>query len=662
MARIISPPLEALSTLRQPLTEGEQEVFDYLNDNLPVGWEIYIQPHMNGLRPDFVLLHEHAGIVVVEVKDWNLKAMEYEVEETLDGNAPILYSKKDGGRFAYNRHNPFNQANLYREEILNLYCPSFEKNPSEAMHLVSSLVIFTKATRQEVVDLFTPVLRHYGITEQIDSHRPFDHAAFAAADDLDSLHIIALHQHFSYTQKAGMGADIAADLRHWLVEPDVSKMQRRTLPLDARQKELVLTRNKDLHRKIKGPAGSGKSLVLAARAAQLCMEKKDVLLITFNITLLNYLEDLAVRWPEPGRSPVRKYLQKLNFHSWCKRIALEAGADMSYKEFWKKHFEAEEAQKKGGENTGTKNDLGALLDQQMAIFIDEIIARHSHKIERYDAILVDEGQDFNPTWWNCLRKLLMPGGEMLLVADESQDIYEKSGLWTEDSMKGCGLSPNWVQLEKSYRIPNGLVPILKDFADRFIPEKTVDLPKEHEELFPANLRWRQTTSNSLINACFEEIIEMAQIKLPNIVPFADVIIAVSSKALGIALLKKLAEHNIKTIHTFDAASDPEHGKAADGQQERRKKLFFYKGDARVKITTIHSLKGLESRSLILCLDSLNPAYSGKLLYTGLTRLKRSDEGSHLTVISSVAELIPHGRTWPEYKSDFSPTQTSEQTS
>ena len=65
MARVVSPPALELEKLRQPLTQGEQEVFDYFNDNLPEGWEIYIQPHMNGLRPDFVLLHERAGIVVV---------------------------------------------------------------------------------------------------------------------------------------------------------------------------------------------------------------------------------------------------------------------------------------------------------------------------------------------------------------------------------------------------------------------------------------------------------------------------------------------------------------------------------------------------------------------------------------------------------------------
>lgn len=42
---------------------------------------------------------------------------------------------------------------------------------------------------------------------------------------------------------------------------------------------------------------------------------------------------------------------------------------------------------------------------------------------RYDAILVDEGQDYRPLWWNTLRRFLQPGGEMILAADATQDVY-----------------------------------------------------------------------------------------------------------------------------------------------------------------------------------------------------------------------------------------------
>jgi superfamily I DNA/RNA helicase len=50
--------------------------------------------------------------------------------------------------------------------------------------------------------------------------------------------------------------------------------------------------------------------------------------------------------------------------------------------------------------------------------------------ERYDAVLVDEGQDFTLEWWQLLRDHVRKDatGEMLLVADPTQDIYGTAGV------------------------------------------------------------------------------------------------------------------------------------------------------------------------------------------------------------------------------------------
>jgi superfamily I DNA and RNA helicase len=66
-----------------------------------------------------------------------------------------------------------------------------------------------------------------------------------------------------------MTENLADDLRGWLVEPSFSSMQRTPLALDSNQRSLVETRTDIGYRRIKEPAGSGKSLVLAARAARL---------------------------------------------------------------------------------------------------------------------------------------------------------------------------------------------------------------------------------------------------------------------------------------------------------------------------------------------------------------------------------------------------------
>ena len=70
IARKISPPRTELSKLRPALTPGEWRVFELLDASLPIEWEIYVQPHLNGTRPDFIVLNPNAGIGVIEVKDW----------------------------------------------------------------------------------------------------------------------------------------------------------------------------------------------------------------------------------------------------------------------------------------------------------------------------------------------------------------------------------------------------------------------------------------------------------------------------------------------------------------------------------------------------------------------------------------------------------------
>jgi hypothetical protein len=94
MTRIIYPPLDEHAHLRQKLTDGEQAVLALFDQSLAPEWEIYIQPHLNGLRPDFVLLNPRVGIAVFEVKDWNLGAMRYFTETDTWGAS--LWAEKDG--------------------------------------------------------------------------------------------------------------------------------------------------------------------------------------------------------------------------------------------------------------------------------------------------------------------------------------------------------------------------------------------------------------------------------------------------------------------------------------------------------------------------------------------------------------------------------------
>ena len=64
------------------------------HQKLPAEWGIYVQPHLNGLRPDKVLLHPRVGVAVFEIKDWDLRAMRYYAKKgnyILDYKTPLTH-------------------------------------------------------------------------------------------------------------------------------------------------------------------------------------------------------------------------------------------------------------------------------------------------------------------------------------------------------------------------------------------------------------------------------------------------------------------------------------------------------------------------------------------------------------------------------------------
>ena len=96
-------------------------------------------------------------------------------------------------------------------------------------------------------------------------------------------------------------------------------------------------------------------------------------------------------------------------------------------------------------------------------------------LPKYDAVLVDEGQDYRLDWWQTLRKAVKPKGEMLLVADKTQNVYGTAESWTEKAMTGAGFSGPWKELRDSHRLPSNLTPILKAYSDDFLLPSGVDV-------------------------------------------------------------------------------------------------------------------------------------------------------------------------------------------
>lgn len=600
-------------------------LFDLLDRELDPAWEIYIQPHLNGLRPDFVLLNPSVGVCVIEVKDWNLDAMPYYIKEHQSG-LKELYAERDGRSFRVD--NPFTKIKRYKDAIFNVYCPRLQERFGYAA-IVGS-VVFPYASRHRLLQLQDAFL-----TAE-ERNKAVDWWPVGGSEELCEQGLTVILPILRRERHGLMTAALADDLRGWLVEPDFARAQRRPLELDRNQRALAETRTETGYRRIKGPAGSGKSLVLAARAAKLACDGKTVLIVTYNKTLWHYLRDLVARGSS-GKGWMDN-ITFVHFHEWCKDVCIEAGREDDYSRMM---MPIAEIQNLGLDPREEQRRLSPLLKPIMNEVLPNLArqAALSDETVKYDAILVDEGQDFLPLWWNALRGICQSNGEMLLVADATQDVYGTAKNWTEEAMTGAGFQGGrWAQLSVGYRLPPESLRLAREFADQFLPGETSDLPQIEQgtlELFPSTVRWIQCPEQDAMRHCVNAVLSMMRSTGKSKAANADITFLADDLDVGSEVVAELATYGVRAAHTF----------AREKKVQNRLKMAFYLGDARIKATTFHSFKGWESRLIVMHIRRAIGPEGLAAIYAALTRLKRSEYGSHLTVVCSAPELAELGAGW-----------------
>ena len=189
--------------------------------------------------------------------------------------------------------------------------------------------------------------------------------------------------------------------------------------LDAQQEQVARAPGEG-HHVVSGVAGSGKTTLILARARLLARHDPDrkVLVLCYNKALAAYLaaqlaEDEGLRNVE-----IR------HFHSWAARkTGLRKREDESFDDY---------------EGRVVETMLGA--------------ADHWTEADRYDAILIDEGHDFEPDWFRCATGLLRggSGGELLVAVDGAQSLYARGRAFTWKSV-GVNAVGRARRLSRCYR-------------------------------------------------------------------------------------------------------------------------------------------------------------------------------------------------------------------
>jgi len=144
---------------------------------------------------------------------------------------------------------------------------------------------------------------------------------------------------------------------------------------------------------IEGVAGSGKTMLAQAQAEKFADAGKTVLFICYNKNLAKWISDSIA-------DEYKSLITVKHFHGLCADWIRKAGMSFTpprqgANEFWQ--------------------------DEAADLLMDAI----DMVPEKYDAVIVDEGQDFYPNWWVPLEMINCAGdeGAMYIFYDPRQNLY-----------------------------------------------------------------------------------------------------------------------------------------------------------------------------------------------------------------------------------------------
>lgn len=142
---------------------------------------------------------------------------------------------------------------------------------------------------------------------------------------------------------------------------------------------------------ISGPAGCGKTMIAMEKARRLAEQGLRVQFLCFNRPLADHL------------GPIAEGFTVSTFHSFARRLIKSAGLP----------YENAKAQVEEAQFWNTK--VPELLLEALEAYPDA----------RWDALIVDEAQDFREDWWIPLSEMLVSNdkGQLFVFFDPNQDLY-----------------------------------------------------------------------------------------------------------------------------------------------------------------------------------------------------------------------------------------------
>ncbi|MBY0147779.1 nuclease-related domain-containing DEAD/DEAH box helicase [Neobacillus niacini] len=593
-------------TIRSSATTGERLFFRTLKTFLPDDYIVYYEPDIQGRRPDFVIIGPDLGIVVIEVKDYTKNTLlqinhdEWHIVTSSEEQTVVKSPMKQA------RDNMFHVVDTLKKDKSLIQLDG--KYKFQLKFPYGHGVVFTRLYSKDFVQegLYSVIEPNLCFTrDEIDPDKE-GFSEEVLMEKILNMFVVPFRLKESLSIE-----DINAIRYHLFPEVRISAEYKPPVPY---QDQLLLSlhdiKTMDLHqenlakqigdknRLIRGVAGSGKTIILASRAKMLSKQNPDwkILILCYNISLSNAIQQMIhhmLNEPEdlfdfdPNAVTVKnENIIVRNFHSWL------------------------------------KNDL-RIKEQQLPTIIEKL-ERKEAILPTYDAVLIDEGQDFEADWLRLVSLLINADTQsLLLVEDRAQTIYQRKRSYLEDT--GLSFRGRSKVLSINYRNTQQIVKFAWEFYRKhsMFKNKVVNRELEGEIIAPQSTK-RRGPEPGIVKAAnfFEEMRIVARsikkLHMEKKVPLEDVLIL----------------YRVKRTHKFPIIDIIQRSLRDEGlpyfwiTENDVSKRSYAKDDGKVKISTIDSSKGLDFRAVfIVNVDSMpfpleeNKEREVSLLYIGMTRAK-----------------------------------------
>lgn len=449
-------------------------------------------------------------------------------------------------------------------------------------------------------------------------------------------HTYALKRDKSSFSKNNLLETLVTELNHQLHHADYNHERRQPFILTNEQKKLASLSPGSI-RRWSGVAGSGKSIILAEKAAQASKSDKRVLVLSFNITLRHYLRDLCSH--QFGRGTYQGERKKLksnitisHFHDFLKLVLAEHQLDVVVDD---------------------ENENQDFVVNQMNTAAEFFKSNPIKPHLRFDYILIDEGQDFRAEWIRFLKNFFTHDGEFLIVYDKAQNIYGH-GVWIEDSeqIKDIGFKGRPGHLKYTHRLPNKIVQKIGLVRNTLHLEgEDILVARQEQGSFFQKTFWHNYRPGTRSEKLQTIEKHLRQLHASN--QLEEITILTTNENSGAEIVKYLKQFGIEISHVYDT------NRQRDRRRRRKEKWKFQGGTGRLKVSSYHSFKGWQSPNILLILDSPTTNYIDEqiiignplpesvhqALFISMSRVKgRADNGEYtftcLNYLSEYERLSP----------------------